>query len=80
MMRQVFVEYDPDCGTLRKRRNDLGGDVLCTASHAGHPCLLDRDSLDHWDHIWDEETEGHWLLGITHRCGCNEPVTWPEVY
>jgi hypothetical protein len=51
----------------------------CAASLAGHQCCLDADSLDHWDRTWDEDTDGPWLLGVAHRCGCDNAIEWPEV-
>jgi len=48
---------------------------MCAATHGGHVCSYEHDDIDHFPKDWD----GPWLLGVTHRCGCKEPVTWPEV-
>lgn len=70
--------YDPDCGTITQRHQDLGNfDVICAASYGGHPCCLDRRDLDHFPPEWPDDQP--WLLGVTHQCACNPPHTWPEV-
>lgn len=76
---ETFVDYDPACGTIAARPDDLGNwERICAASCAGHPCVLDSDDLNHFPESWPDDKP--WLLGVTHRCGCSEPVEWPEVY
>lgn len=49
----------------------------CPATYDGHRCELDEGDLHHFPKQWGDTQP--WLLGVSHRCGCDDPTEWPEV-